>query len=249
MNPNTVAIAAISTPGEVEEVHPFHTLFDLIALHGWHFILAQMSEVAHVRGDDAMATVLTVITEGMGDTQYDGTKPRTQGQTDSHDKRNRPWHTTTVKDCQRQRDILLELGADHDSIAVLAGINPDQCTQTGRRGHLRFPRRCYGCPANEPRSPDGTHIPMARRCVMGQTLTNRREQMAKPILIVTHKRFRDWWATERVPPERLVVVDEDLAQYEQFTFYAGEFNALAKIDAAAPCTIEGDTVEIHQYLF
>jgi hypothetical protein len=67
MNSNTVAIAATGPPGEVEEVHPFHTLFDLVARHGWHFILAQMSEVAHVRGDEAVAAVLAVITEGMGE--------------------------------------------------------------------------------------------------------------------------------------------------------------------------------------
>jgi hypothetical protein len=65
MNPNTVANVSASTPGEVEEGHPFHRLFDLVATHGWHLILGNLAEVAHVRGDNAVAMVLAVITEGL----------------------------------------------------------------------------------------------------------------------------------------------------------------------------------------
>jgi hypothetical protein len=65
MNSDTVAIAATCAPGEVKEAHPFHALFGLVATHGWNFVLVELSEVAHVRGDDAVATVLALISEGL----------------------------------------------------------------------------------------------------------------------------------------------------------------------------------------
>jgi hypothetical protein len=67
MNPDTVAIAATGPPGEVEEVHPFHQLFDLVAVNGWYSIMAELAEVAHVRSDGAMAAVFAVVTEGLGE--------------------------------------------------------------------------------------------------------------------------------------------------------------------------------------
>jgi hypothetical protein len=54
-----------SETGCLEEVHPFHTLFDLVAQHGWGFVMAELAEVALVRGENSVAMVMAVVAEGI----------------------------------------------------------------------------------------------------------------------------------------------------------------------------------------
>lgn len=54
------------------DISAFHTLFDLVATHGWTAVLSELAEIACVRGDDAVGTVLTVLAEGLGDTLHSG---------------------------------------------------------------------------------------------------------------------------------------------------------------------------------
>ena len=42
-------------------------LFELIAVWGWEAVLVELAEVAHVRGDHEVATILTVVATALND--------------------------------------------------------------------------------------------------------------------------------------------------------------------------------------
>lgn len=122
----------------------------------------------------------------------------------------------SVSACLAQLQELLDLGVNADSVSLLAAYDEKHgiCDHTmrGKAMDLEWCRTCTRNASHDPQT--GEPVPMCRRCPIGQTYTNRREQLSKNIVIMTHQRFSDLWGIGAVPSDMSVIIDEALTSYD-----------------------------------
>jgi hypothetical protein len=134
---------------------------------------------------------------------------------------------STLADCDKLLQSLLDLGADPDDMAMLEGYSAERC-HFSQQHEPYFQRwKCNGCPRlSDTRY--GEHIAICQRCHIGETHTNIAESMAKPIVILTHKRHMDWLAIDNTSSDRLYIVDESPPTYETYSLSTLEMERIAE---------------------
>jgi hypothetical protein len=125
----------------------------------------------------------------------------------------------TLADCETQKEQLEKMGAR--SVGVLAGFTEERCKK--------------GFKAKEwPRMYSATISPcrecsFVTECLFGRTLTALDGEMAKDIVVVTHRRYITLNQAHQIPAEATVVVDEALAASEGLSLDEKDWDTLEKL--------------------
>jgi hypothetical protein len=140
---------------------------------------------------------------------------------------NRIWIVKpTVDDCITQRKQLLRIGTE--CVGLLAGFRSQDC-QLGHRDlewHRMYSKDSSPC--NE--------CPFAEACLFGTTLLHKGDQLAKDIVVMTHRRYQMMNQAHLIPEDVTIVVDEALAVSESLSLSYGEWASLEELIPAGVST-------------
>jgi len=137
----------------------------------------------------------------------------------------------SVAACRQQLTDLIALGANKNDLSLLVGYDDKHeiCDKPFRHGKNGPYHQCKDCDKNKDRDENGKYIPLIERCLIGQTYTNRAEQMMKNIIIMTHQRFSTLWTTNSIPPDVTIIIDEAMQSYDIMSLDKAKLNALGKL--------------------
>ena len=137
----------------------------------------------------------------------------------------------SVVACDNQRKDLIALGVNNNDLSMLVGYadKHEICTETFRHGKNGPYHHCKDCKKNQDRDENGNHRALIERCAIGQTYTNRAEQMMKNVIIMTHQRFSTLWIENGIPSDLTIIIDEAMQSYDIINLDKYKLNKLSKL--------------------